>query len=122
MNYGISLNSNINKIIPDYVYFYDITAGEIERIRNILYDNGWITLQYSDNSNRWVNPKNISFIKYETRNSKQGIKYRVIVNLCSSVSLNNDIFARTSDAVYYDFVDIQDFNDAKEYLKDKLDV
>ena len=122
MNYGISLNSNINKIIPDYVYFYDMTDGEIERIKDILDFNGWFTLVYSDNNNRWVNPKNISFIKYETRNSKQGIKYRVIVNLCSSVSLNNDIFARTSDAVYYDFVDIQDFNDAKEWIRFHLDV
>jgi hypothetical protein len=121
MNYGISLNHNIDHIIPDYVYFYYNNEENTREIKSLLQHYGWFTFGASDNRNRWVNPKSISFIKFETRTKGNKTKYRIIINLNSSISLSNDIFARTSDAVYYDFYKKEDFEVAKSLLNDYLE-
>jgi hypothetical protein len=121
MNYGISLNHNIDHIIPDYVYFYYNDINDTRVVKSLLQHFGWFTFNASDNPNRWVNPNSISFIKTEIRMKKDIKKYRIIINLNSSVSLSNDIFARTSDAVYYDFTNEEDFDNAKIILDDYLE-
>jgi len=121
MNYGISLNHNIDHIIPDYIYFYYKNTEDTRVVKSLLQHYGWFTFGASDNNNRWVNPNNIASIKTETRVKNSKTKYRIIVNLNSSVSLSNDIYARTSDAVYYDFTNEEDFNNAKIILDDYLE-
>jgi hypothetical protein len=121
MNYGISLNHNLDHIIPDYVYFYYNDIEDTREIKSLLQHYGWFTFGASDNSSRWVNPKNISFIKTEIREKNNKTKYRIIINLNSSVSLSGDIFARTSDAVYYDFTNEKDYDIAKELLDNYLE-
>jgi hypothetical protein len=121
MNYGISLNRNLEHIIPDYVYFYYKNTEDTRNVKALLQYFGWFTFRASDNNNRWVNPNNIASIKTETRIKNSKTKYRIIVNLNSSVSLSNDIYARTSDAVYYDFTNEEDFNNAKIILDDYLE-
>jgi hypothetical protein len=121
MNYGISLNNNIDHIIQDYVYFYYNNEENTREIKSLLQHYGWFTFGASDNRNRWVNPKSISFVKFEVRIKNNKTKYRIIVNLNSSVSLNSDIFARTSDAVYYDFSKEEDFETAKLVLDNYLE-
>jgi hypothetical protein len=120
MNYGISLHHNLDHIIPDYVYFYYEDLESTREIKSLLQEYGWITFGASDNPNRWVNPSNIASTKAEVRVKGNNTKYRIIINLNSSVSLNKDIFARTSDAVYYDFSEEEDFNNAKIILDDYL--
>jgi hypothetical protein len=112
-NYGVTLSTKgMDKIIPDYVYF-NRDEEIFTEIIDYLNANGWITFKNSDNPNRWVNPKCISFIKYEKRHNK----YRIIANLNTSVTLGtNKTDFLTSDAVYWDFIDEQDFEDAKTSL------
>ena len=122
MNYGISLNHNIDHIIPDYVYFYCNNTEEVQEIKNKLDKSQWFTFEKSDNPNRWVNIKNISFIKDEVRIKNNKTKYRIIINLSSAVSLSNDIFARTSDAVYYDFTNEKEFIESYKNLNTLLKI
>ena len=115
-NYGITL-SHSDKIIPDYVYF-DKDEETVSLIKDTIITRGWVNFKNSDNPNRWVNPNCISFIKYDERNNK----YRIIANLNASVSLSKYENVLTSDAVYWDFIDFQDFQDAKTSLEFLLNV
>ena len=123
MNYGISLSTRKDQIIPDYVYFYidKDNRDSSKNLKRILQHYGWFSFSKSDNSNRWVNPQNISFVKTEIRIKNSKRKYRIIINLANTVSLSNDIFSKTSDAVYYDFDNEKDFESAIIALNDYLE-
>ena len=120
-NYSISLRGNLDRMIPDYVYAFQ-NDKEKAKIRKILTENNWLNFPESDNPNRYVNPKAISFIKYENRKKGSYQKYRIIMNLNTSVSLSNDIYVKTSDAVYADFFDKTEFDKAVKYIQNVLNV
>jgi hypothetical protein len=120
-NYGISLKGNEDRIIPDYVYAY-LDKEKKEELRKIIEEKEWINFKKSDNPNRYVNPEAISFIKFEDRKSGNFRKLRIIMNLNTSVSLSNHIFTKTSDAVYADFYDEEEFKKAVKTINEVLNV
>jgi len=120
-NYNISLKGNLDRMIPDYVYVYQ-EKHQKEKIREILNNGKWLNFPKSDNPNRYVNPKAVSFIKMEKRTNGKYHKYRIIMNLNTSVSLSNDIYVKTSDAVYADFLDKNEFDKAIQYLNENLNI
>ena len=121
-NYGITLEGS-NRIIPDYVYlFYKEDEEDLKNLIESIKLKGFITFENSDNPNRYVNTNNVSFIKFTKKKLKDGLKYRIIFNLNSSVSLSASPSFHTSDAVYYDFFDYEEFQKQKNYLASYLAV
>lgn len=118
-NYSVSLKSNVDKYVPDYVYIF-ADENERELIKSQLIQQGWLYSFNSDNPNRFVNPKGISFIKREERIKNGKKKYRIILNLNSSISLNADVYVKTSDAVYFDFFDKEEMDSTFERFMKSL--
>jgi hypothetical protein len=111
-NYFVSLQNDVDKHIPDYIYIYP-NEEQRKKLESILIREGWIFSKSSDNPNRYVNPDCIAFIKREERtkvhrDGSREKKYRIIVNLNYTVSLNHDIYRKTSGAVYYDFTSYEE--------------
>jgi len=111
LDYGVSLQDNIDKIIPDYVYMIIKNDEDLADMKAQIDGLGWLTSTFGNYdrnnnyraNNRIVNPDAISFIKYESR------KNRIIFNLRNSISFNREVHQKTSDFVYFDHVDEGDF-------------
>jgi len=111
LDYGVSLQENIDKIIPDYVYMIIKNDEELADMKAQIDTLGWLTSTFGNYdrnnnyraNNRIVNPSAISFIKYEGR------KNRIIFNLRNSISFNREVYKKTSDFVYFDHVETSDF-------------
>ena len=52
-----------------------------------------------------INPKQISFVKFEQFDKYGNKKNRIIINMRLSISFSNDIFSRTSDFIFFDYKD-----------------
>ena len=115
MNYGISLKNNTNKIISDYVYSVYNTYEEFEEnllyLMNLVDEYQWIKCK----DPRLVNPDHISFVTTDPR------KNRIIINIASSVSFNGDLKNKTSDFVYINCDDQDEYNEKLTYIQDALD-
>lgn len=114
MNYSVSLHENLNKMIPDYVYFSftKFEKTDFEYIENKIRSLGWISSEYGCTKNgnwkpnkRIINPKCLSFIKIDD------IKNRIIFNLNASVSFYKSDLEKTSDFVFYDYDDEGEFRE-----------
>ena len=109
LDYSVSLNTNVDKLIPDYVYFY-IRDEDMEDVKKQIEGFGWLKSSNPFNK-RIVNPSKISFVKFEeSKNFNK--KNRIIINLRNSVSFNRDMFRKTSDFVYFDY------DNYSEYIKE----
>jgi len=112
LDYGVSLQDDINKIIPDYVYMVIKDQDAFQEMKTAINDLNWITSDFGNydrnnnyrTNNRIVNPAQISFLKFDER------KQRIIFNLRNSVSFNRNPFQRTSDFVYFDHTSVEDFD------------
>jgi len=119
LDYGVSLQNEIDKIIPDYVYMTIRDQNELDEMKSKIDNLGWLTSEYGNYdrhgnyraNNRIVNPDQISFLKFDER------KQRIIFNLRNSISFNKNEFQRTSDFVYFDHTSSEDFD--KESIRIK---
>ena len=113
LDYSVSLDSNPDKIIADYVYMNFINISEYNDILEKIGTLGWLDSEFgnydfNDNyraNNRIVNPKMISFVKFEER------KQRIILNLRTSVSRNKNVHEKTSAFVFFDHIKKDDYLD-----------
>ena len=115
MNYGISLKGNSGKIISDYVYSIYNNGQDFEEslfyLMNLVDEYQWIkTIEP-----RIINPDHISFVTQDYK------KNRIIFNLASSVSFHGDYESRTSDFIYVNCKDEEDFQERLNDVREKLD-
>jgi len=110
LDYFVSLQGEDNKHIPDYVYMYFDTNGEMDDVIAKINSLNWITSDFGTTYNgsykknsRIVNPNAISFITFEDR------KNRIIFNLRNSISFSRNVQSKTSDFVYYDHENENDY-------------
>jgi len=118
-SYGISLKKNTKKRVPDYCYFiydekdaYDVM---VDTLTDLIHEKEWIAPRIGGVINRIINPDKISFI------SKDPGHNRIIINIAASVSFYNDFERITSDFIFLDFSDEQEYEENLEYLKASLD-
>lgn len=113
LDYSVSLDDNPDKIIADYVYMYFNNISEYNSILGQIGTLGWLTSEFGNydfngnyrSNNRIVNPKMISFVKFEEK------KKRIILNLRTSVSRNKNIDEKTSAFVFFDHMNKDDYLD-----------
>ena len=111
LDYGVSLQNDVDRIIPDYVYMVIRNEEDFNDIKAKIDSLNWIKSEFGNfdnhgnyrNNNRIVNPKAISFLKFDDRKS------RIIFNLRNSVSFNRDFSQKTSDFVYFDHTEVNDY-------------
>lgn len=121
LDYSVSLQDEQDKHIPDYVYMYFDTSEEMEDVKQKIKVLNWITSDYGTtyngnykSNNRIVNPNAISFVKFEDR------KNRIIFNLRNSISFSRNILSKTSDFVYYDHENQDDYYKESDRISDLL--
>ena len=117
--YNISLKHNVSKKVPDYTYFIYGDRDEydkmVDSLTGLIHEKDWIAPRIDGNINRIINPDSISFI------SKDPGQNRIIINIATSVSFYNDFNRATSDFIFLDFKDEQEYKENLEYLKVALD-
>jgi len=108
LDYATSMPDNEDRLIADYVYFYFDNDQEMDECIAKIDRLGWIRSKNPRN-NRIVNPNNISFIKFEKTNRGGHQMNRIIMNLRTSISFSRDIYTKTSDFVYFEHDDTEEF-------------
>ena len=115
MNYGISLKHKPNKIISDYVYsIYNIREDfddALFYLMQLVEEYQWIKAIEP----RIINPDHISFVTQDYK------KNRIIINLASSVSFHGNENAKTSDFIYLNCANIDDFNERLSSIREQLE-
>ena len=120
MNYGVSLKHKTDKIIPDYVYFKYEKHQEQEKdqvlqeLDKLINEKMWIAPVIDNEVTRIANPRYISFIATDE------YKNRIILNLSTSISFHSDNKRKTSDFMYLDFTNKEEYKNNLEYIKDQL--
>ena len=113
LDYPVSIRDNISKLIPDYVYFYVKDKNDFDDIMTKINGLGWIRSNspgfYEKHGHRkatnheLINPKQISFVKFEQFDKHGNKKNRIIINLRLPISFSGDIYSRTSDFIFFDY-------------------
>ncbi len=115
MNYGVSLRSNPEKLISDYVYSVYNNREEFEDSLNILMElvpeYRWIKAKEP----RIINPYHISFL---TQDDKRN---RIIINLATSASFHGNSSSITSDFVYINCSDRQEYETKLKQIQEVLE-
>jgi len=101
MNYSVKIFNG--KFTPDYVYWSYNTKDELESILKLVNDNTKNWIQPIEQGQRYLNPDYIASVTVDIN------KTRVIFNLNYNVTHPKDINKLTSDFVFYDFVQIQNY-------------
>ncbi len=115
MNYGISLRSNPDKIISDYVYSVYTARSDFDDalfyLMNLVDEYQWIKMKEP----RIINPEHISFVTQDYK------KNWIILNLASSVSFHGNDHSRTSDFVYLNCSNADEFNERLSNIREQLE-
>jgi len=115
MSYGVSLRHDQEKIISDYVYsVYDDNQDFTENVNYLLGlvdEYQWIKMKEP----RIVNPEHISFVTQDPR------KNRIILNLAASVSFHGDSASKTSDFIYLNCSNPEEFTERLETIREQLE-
>jgi len=119
LDYGVSLQNEVDRIIPDYVYMIIKDPQELQDMKQKINELNWITSEFGNYdfhknyraNNRIVNPAQISFMKFDER------KQRIIFNLRNSISFNRNDFQKTSDFVYFDHTSMEDYDSESMRIK-----
>ena len=113
MNYSVKIFGD--KTTPDYIYWKYSSLQELISITRLLNNNISDWTQPQKMGQRYVNPKCISSIG--TDDSKN----RVIINLCYNITHPKDNNKLTSDFVFFDFTNKEEYRDFYEvHLNNKL--
>ncbi len=115
MNYGVSLKHNKNKMISDYVYSIYKDREQFDDaffyLMKLVEEYQWIKAKQP----RIINPDHISFVTSDVHNN------RIILNIASTVSFHGDKDARTSDFVYINCSDEEEFKEKMLYIRESLE-
>jgi len=122
MNFGyqISLKGQNEKRIADYCYFI---FNEHEKQLYLKYQDHfstqinqglWIAPRIDNKIGRIVNPEFISFVAVDPQ------KHRVILNLACSVSWYNTPDRMSSDFIYLNFSNHEEYEAEYTYIKDQI--
>ena len=112
MNYSVKIFNN--KFTADYVYWQYDSDEELNKITNLIENNtsGWI--YPIEEGQRYVNKDTISSITFESR------KRRVIFNLNFNKTHPKDDRKMTSDFIFYDFIDNNNFTEFVELISKNI--
>ena len=115
MNYGVSLKNDTSKMIADYVYSIyntreDFTDAFLYLI-NLVDEYQWIKCKEP----RIVNPDHISFVTVDKHRN------RIILNLSCSVSFHGDHASKTSDFVYINCSDKDEYYERLTNIRESLE-
>ena len=115
MSYPVSLRSNPNKLISDYVYsIYNNRKdfrNDVNYLMNLVEEYQWIKAKEP----RIINPDYISFITQDYN------KNRIIINIASSVSFHGLDESKTSDFVYINCNTKDEFKERLRKIRDITD-
>jgi len=118
-NYFVSLRNNYQKHIPDYTYFITedkkVYDAYVDTLDTLINSYNWIAPLIDGRVSRIANPDCIGFISTDPR------KNRIILNLNTSVSFYNNVDRITSDFIYLDFKDPEEYKENLEYIKGQLE-
>jgi hypothetical protein len=121
LNYNIEIlvgQDKTPKLISDYVYWDAASSVELENNISSLFDNDYFYDNFMRKSadNGYININEISSIKYITN------KNRVIFNLSHPVTFKdfNGTPRITSEFVYVNCTNDQQFEDYSQYVENKL--
>lgn len=107
LNYSVSIDKSSKDITPDYIYHWYSTEMELKEILEVIKNYNFITFENSDNPNSYINLKNVSSIKEYNKDGKN----RLIFNLNVSNTIKKFGIV-SSYAIYYDFDNEEDFQEA----------
>ncbi len=102
MNHSVKIFND--KYTADYVYWEFYSNEELSQIKKLIIDKipNWILP--IENGQRYINPKCVSSISIDD------YRNRVIFNLNYNVTHPKEIDKLTSDFVFQDFQDVDNFN------------
>jgi len=116
-SYGVHLQKS-DKIISDYVYSIYTNKSEFEKatmyLSKLINEKNWIAPIISGRIEKIINPDKVSFVTYDADN------LRIIVNLSNSVSFNKNYHRMTSDYVYINCGDFDEYLKNKDYIENHL--
>ena len=112
LNYSIEINKN--KLISDYVYWDFKNLKELNDGLNLIFENTYFASNFINNTNvnNFINVNEISSIKFIKD------KLRIIFNLSNPITFttNNNEKRITSEFVYSNCLDENQFNEYKDYV------
>jgi hypothetical protein len=122
MNFGyqISLKGHNEKRIADYCYFVFEESQKEDYLKyqdhfaDQINQGLWIAPKINRKINRIVNPDYVSFVAVDPG------KFRVIMNLACSVSWYSNPDRMSSDFIYLDFRDHEEYKQEFNYIKDQI--
>ena len=107
-----------DKKISDYKYMIFDTKSEYElkvkELEFLVNEMGWIAPIVNNRIDKIINPDKISFMTHDDNNQ------RIILNLNTSVSFHGDYSRLTSDFVYINFNDWEEYVNGLKYIRDLL--
>jgi len=116
-DYPVSL-SRSDKKISDYKYsiFRDLNEYqcEVDIINNYVNEMEWIAPIINNKISKVINPEKISFMTSDDDNQ------RIILNLNTSVSFHGDYSRMTSDFVYLNHYDWEEYQNNLSYIRGLL--
>lgn len=114
MNYAVTLKGS-NKLISDYIYSiyenYTEFKDVFDYLMNLIDEYQWIKLKEP----RIINPYHISFLTQDPN------KNRIIINLASTVSFHGNNTAFTSDFVYINCDNKDEYQDKLTSIREALE-
>ncbi len=116
-DYPVSLPRS-DKKISDYKYSIFRTKeeyqNEVQKINNFVNSENWIAPIINNKITKVINPDKISFMTSDDDN------LRIILNLNTSVSFHGDYSRMTSDFVYLNHYDWEEYQNNLSYIKGLL--
>jgi hypothetical protein len=112
-NYQVSL-PNTDKKISDYKYSIYRSMQEyeadVEELNKLINEKKWIAPIVNNKINKIINPDKISFITHDDDNM------RIIINLSTPVSFHGNYHRMTSDFVYINHTDWEEYQNNLSYV------
>jgi hypothetical protein len=117
LDYHLSLPRS-DKKVADYVYSVYTDKNEyqesVKKLNELVNRKSWIAPITNNTISKVINPDKISFM------TKDDDNYRVILNLNTSVSFYGDYQRLTSDFVYLNFYDDEEYQNNLTYITELL--
>jgi hypothetical protein len=117
LDYFVSLQKS-DKKVADYVYSVYLNKSEYDKavdvLNKLVNEKSWIAPITNGGIYKIINPEKISFMTTDDDN------YRVILNLNTTVSFHMDYQRMTSDFVYLNFKDWDEYQNNIVYITELL--
>jgi len=115
--YPVSLPRS-DKKISDYKYLIFKSVEEYKAVEKdlekLINSKNWIAPVINNKIQKIINPDKISFMTFDDDN------LRIILNLCTTVSFHGDYQRMTSDFVYLNHYDWEEYQNNLSYIRGLL--